>query len=130
MSIVIDDVSLLVEVPGDATLEAVESALRAQGLTLDVSDLSRSVRGWLDAGAPGARDRWLDPVDQIVAGVQGKLKNGQLLSIKPAPRRAVGPDLMALVLGCGGRFVAGTRAWLRVHRAQKPRPTAPFDFPR
>src|SRR5258706_2181761 len=129
MSIVIDDVSLLVEVPGDATLEAVESALRAQGLTLDVSDLSRSVRGWLDAGAPGARDRWLDPVDQIVAGLEGTLKSGQVLFIHPTPRRAVGPDLLALVLGCRGRFVTVTRAWLRVPKIGVTRPSTPFVFP-
>jgi len=128
MKIDIDPVSLLVDVGGDVPLEAVEAALRraSPALTLDVTDFSRSVRGWLDAGAPGARDRWLDPVDQIVAGLEGTLKNGQLLSIRPAPRRAVGPDLMALAIGCGGRFVTITRAWLRVHKVGAARPSAPF----
>jgi alkyldihydroxyacetonephosphate synthase len=132
MKIDIDPVSLLVDVGGNVPLEAVEAALRAASpaLTLDVSDLSRSVRGWLDAGAPGARDRWLDPVDQIVAGLEGTLKNGQLFSLRPAPRRAVGPDLMALAIGCGGRFLTITRAWLRVHRVGVARPSAPFVLER
>jgi alkyldihydroxyacetonephosphate synthase len=128
--IAIDEVSLLVEVAGEVPLDELEGALGARGLTLDAPDLSRSVRGWLDAGAPGARDRWLDPADQIVAGLEGTLRDGRTLRIAPAPRRAVGPDLTALVLGCGGRFVTTTRAWLRVHKVGVARPSAPFDAPR
>ena len=37
-------------------------------------------------------------------------------SIRPAPRRAVGPDLTALFVGAGGRFGRIDRAWMRVHR--------------
>jgi alkyldihydroxyacetonephosphate synthase len=134
--IAIDRTSLLVEVSGESTLDQIETELRASGLTLavDASALAMTVREWIDRGAPGARDAWSDPVDQLVAGFEATLKDGRALSIRPAPRRAVGPDLQALVLGCGGRFATLTKAWLRVHfvdaaralRADAP----PFVWPR
>ena len=43
------------------------------------------------------------------------LANGDPLEVRPAPRRAVGPDLAALVVGARGRFATVTGAWLRVH---------------
>ncbi len=114
-------------------LDALEQWLGVSGLTLDVKVPSPSVpvADWLAHGAPGARDRWLDPVDQLLAGLDATLNDGRTLSIKPAPRRSVGPDLTALFVGAGGRFGKIDRAWLRVHPAgvQRPR-SAPFVFER
>lgn len=132
MSVTIDRTSLLVEVDGETTLADVETTLVREGLTLDVERdaLTFTAREWLDRGAPGARDRWLDPADQLLAGLDATLKDGRTLSIRPAPRRATGPDLVALVVGCGGRFATVTRVWLRIHVLGVARPTAPFDRPR
>ena len=131
--VVVDRTSLLAQVSGESSLDDVEAALRADGLTLsvDASALALSVREWLDRGAPGARDAWKDPADQLVAGFEATLRDGRSLSIRPAPRRAVGPDLQALVLGCAGRFATVTKAWLRVHPIDVTRPEAPsFTWPR
>lgn len=132
MSVTIDRTSLLVDVSGETALADVEAALVREGLTLDVERdaLAFTAREWLDRGAPGARDRWLDPADQLLAGLDATLKDGGTLSIRPAPRRATGPDLVALVVGCSGRFASVTRVWLRVHVLGVARPTAPFDHPR
>ncbi len=43
------------------------------------------------------------------------LTNGRRLEVRPAPRRAVGPDLIALVLGAGECFGSIDHVWLRVH---------------
>lgn len=133
MSVTIDRTSLLADVTGETALADVEAALVREGLTLDVERdaLTLTAREWLDCGAPGARDRWLDPADQLLAGLDATLKDGRTLSIRPAPRRATGPDLVALVVGCGGRFASVTRVWLRIHVLGVARPTAPsFDHPR
>jgi len=84
-----------------------------------------TLASWLAAGAKGARDRWLDPVDQLLAGFDATLPDGQPLSVRPTPRRAVGPDLSALFLGMQGRFGRIDRAWMRVHPVGVARPTSP-----
>jgi len=102
-----------------------EHRLRGEGLTLD-AQLPPGVplSAWLARGAPGARDRWLDPADQLLAGLDATLHGGRPLSIRPAPRRAVGPDLTALFVGAGTRFGTIDRAWMRVHPLGAPRHAA------
>jgi alkyldihydroxyacetonephosphate synthase len=125
-AIAIDRTSLLVEVDASVPLAVCEAALGAEHLTLDVDPtLTRgmTVAAWLGAGAPGARDPWLDPADHVVAGLEATLPDGRLLAVRPAPRRAVGPDLVALVVGMNGRYAKVTRAWLRVHPVGVVRPS-------
>ncbi len=132
----VDRVSLLACVGGAVTLGALERRLASRGLTLDVEAASAEaaeirISEWLARGAPGARDRWLDPVDQLLAGLEATLADGRAMKIRPAPRRAVGPDLTALFLGAGERFGRVDRAWLRVHPRGVPRPvSSPFRLDR
>jgi alkyldihydroxyacetonephosphate synthase len=113
----LDRQSLLVLADGRTDLAKLEDFLRASGLTLGVHIPGEpvTVAAWLASGAPGARDRWEDPVDQLLAGLDARLADGRLLTIKPAPRRSVGPDLCSLFVGAGGRFGTVERAWLRAH---------------
>ena len=132
MNLQIDPISLLVAADSELTLTAVEAALTAKGFTLDVAivEHKKTVREWIDAGMPGTRDKWLDPADQVLAGFEANLSTGQALQIRAAPRRSVGPDLSALVLGCGGRFAKVTKAWLRMHKVGVERPsTSKFVAP-
>jgi alkyldihydroxyacetonephosphate synthase len=125
----VDRTSLLASVDAGVNLASLEQHLVAEGLTLDVgfADPAPTVRAWLESGAPGARDRWLDPADQVLAGLDATLADGRTLAIAPAPRRAVGPDLTALFVGAGGRFGRIDRAWLRVHLRGVRRPeSTPF----
>ena len=113
----IDRPSLLAEVSATTTLGACEDALRESGLTLDLAALDRDtpIGTWLARGAVGARDPWSDPADHLVAGLEATMHDGTKLSIRPTPRRAVGPDLIALVVGMSDRYARIERAWLRVH---------------
>lgn len=115
-----DATSLLAEVDGATTLDALETELAARGLTLrvplDGGRGAKTVAAWIAEGAPGAPNAFFDPADHLLAGADMTLANGDRLTIRPAPRRAVGPDLLALVIGGGGRFATLDRAWLRVHR--------------
>ena len=116
MSFEIDHASLLVRVPGAATLASIERALASADLTLGIDIADLSVGDWLARGAPGAPSSFADPADHLVAGLTATLANGSAtIDVRPAPRRAVGPDLVALLVGCHERFASIDHVWLRVH---------------
>jgi alkyldihydroxyacetonephosphate synthase len=120
--VTVDEDSLLADCPAGVTLRAIESALAPLGLTLGVDgSLDRTVGEWIEAGAPGAPSPFADPADHLIAGLVATSAAGERLVVKPAPRRSVGPDLVALVFGQGGRFFALESAWLRAHRKDAPR---------
>jgi alkyldihydroxyacetonephosphate synthase len=121
----VDRRSLLAYVDGEMTLGEVEASLTVSGLTLDVAGAKgdeQTVASWLAGGARGARETWLDPADHLIAGCEVMLSDGTRFEIRPAPRRAVGPDLVALFVGMGARFGTIERAWLRVHPIGVERP--------
>jgi alkyldihydroxyacetonephosphate synthase len=116
----------LVHTRGEATLATVERALAEAGLTLALGAEappleSTRVADWIAAGAKGAPDPWDDPVDHLVAGFTAVLPSGAPLEVRPAPRRAVGPDLFSLFLGQRGRVGAIASVHLRGHAAARAR---------
>jgi alkyldihydroxyacetonephosphate synthase len=125
--ITIDTVSLLVDVSGAHTLDDLETELSASGFTLALTEVEphATVADWLAKGAPGARSAFMDPVDHLVAGLSATLASGRKLVVRPCPRRAVGPDLIALLVGTQGQLGRVDRAWLRIHPRVGRRPTLP-----
>ena len=120
----LDRESLLVQVDARVLLRCVEASLAFEGLTLDLREVGdASVGDWLGAGAPGARSPWMDPCDHLVAGYVATIGR-ERVDIRPAPRRATGPDLFALVFGHRGRFATLHEVWLRVHTLGVARPVA------
>jgi alkyldihydroxyacetonephosphate synthase len=125
----VDRVSMLVHAAGVATLGEIERVAEAHGFTLglgpDAPGLdATTVSGWIAGGARGAPDPWLDPVDHTVAGLTARLASGAEIEVRPAPRRAVGPDLFALFLGTEGKVGEVTSAHLRVFSRELARPLA------
>ena len=116
--VVFDEASLLAHTPGSATLGSVEKAAAARGLSLRIEgfDAGETVASYLARGAPGSPDAFSDPVDHLVAGFTATMASGKELVVRPAPRRAVGPDLYALFHGMNGRVGVVSSAYLRVHR--------------
>ena len=129
--LVVDRTSMLCEADGSTRLREIERDARAVGLTigLDIGDPEETLSDFLANGAHGLFDPWRDPADHLVAGFEARLPSGKELVVRPAPRRAVGPDLFALVFGMHHRFAKLTRAWLRLHRLDARRPeAAKFSF--
>ena len=128
----IDHASLLAHVTADTPLSLLESELCKCGYTLALVSASEgmAVGAWLESGAKGAPDWWHDPVDQMVAGFEATLCDGRSFKVNPVPRRAVGPDLFALVFGAQRAVVTLDRIWIRIHKVDVPRPmTAAFTPP-
>lgn len=123
----LDRTSMLVHAAGDEKLAAVEAAAKSAGWTLglgpDAPPLGEvTVAKWIAGGARGAQDPYDDPVDHLAAGFTAKLRTGADLEVRVAPRRAVGPDLMALFLGTEEKVGTITSAHLRVHGPARARP--------
>ena len=127
-AITLDRTSMLVDAPGAARLGDLAERLARDGMALcgDPAAMpsASTVSEWIAAGLPGAPDPWLDPVDHVVAGFTARLASGAPLALRPAPRRAVGPDLFALFQGTRDRAGTVTSAWLRVRRAGGAEATA------
>lgn len=126
----IDIKSLLVRVDASQSLDALETDLAARGFTLGVTApadvLTLPVGQWLARGAPGAPSIFADPADHLVAGLEATLLDGKKLDVRPEPRRAVGPDLTALLVGAHERFGRIERVWLRIHSLEARRPAMPL----
>jgi alkyldihydroxyacetonephosphate synthase len=127
----LDEQSLLLEVDATESIADVEDFLTAKALTLGIevnAELAAlSVADWIARGSPGAKSSFADPADHLLAGLVGTLGT-RTIEIRPGPRRAVGPDLVALFAGTGDRLGRVTKAWLRSHRREATRPQ--MDLPR
>jgi FAD/FMN-containing dehydrogenase len=114
----VDERSRLIHVEVGLSLGAVESKLGTFGSSLmTAASPSISVSGYLASGCSGARVADDDPVSQTVAGLDAVTLDGRRLKIRPAPRRAVGPDLVGAVLASGWALAIP----LSVHLVARPR---------
>jgi alkyldihydroxyacetonephosphate synthase len=132
-SITVDAHSLLAHAPAGVRLSAIEDEARKHGATLrlDPAMLNVTLGAWIDAGCPGAVDPFIDPVDHALAGLDAKMPDSRILRVRPAPRRAVGPDLVALFVGTRGRFGTPLAAHVRLHADGARRATtSPVTFER
>jgi FAD/FMN-containing dehydrogenase len=59
-------------------------------------------------------------VEQRLAGLDAVLASGARLNLRPAPRRATGPDLGALFVGAEGRIGRVERIWIRAKPKNQP----------
>jgi len=126
----VDQVSRIIHVQAGITLGVVEKRVNDHGWTLGVPKAlhGEQVGAWLARGAPGRADKGNDPVAQSVAGFEMVLPSGAELSIRPAPRRAVGPDLIRAAIGARGRLGVIVGAHL-VAQAKMAETSFAFSFP-
>ncbi|HEX3775515.1 MAG TPA: FAD-binding protein [Polyangiaceae bacterium] len=129
----LDEMSELVEVDAMLTLGTLEALLSRAGFTLALRgavDWSSSVASWIGLGFPGSTDSFADPVSSRSAGFEARA-GGIEARVRTAPRRATGPDLLALFAGARGAIGVVERASLVVRRRDAPEPRVePFDWDR
>ena len=99
----VDEASRIAHVGAGMGSAELEARLRPEELSLGCLAENESLGSWIARGAPGRRPSADDAVDQVLCGAEIMLADGRLLRIRPAPRRAVGPDLLGALLGGRGR---------------------------
>jgi alkyldihydroxyacetonephosphate synthase len=129
----LDATSRLAEVDARLSLGAVQALLSRSGVSLRLaanSDWSISIADWVAAGFPGAKDAWADPVATRVAGFEATAGAVQA-RVRAAPRRATGPNLLALFAGARGAIGQLDRAILAVEPINAvPARAQAFDWDR
>jgi alkyldihydroxyacetonephosphate synthase len=125
-----DEVSHLAHAEAGISLAALGDDMRRRGRALPMRrELPADALGtWLARGAPGARCHDDDPVEQLVAGLTAVLPDGRVLELRPAPRRAVGPDLVSALIGAEGRLGIITAVHI-LTRPRRPMHELYFLFP-
>jgi alkyldihydroxyacetonephosphate synthase len=71
--------------------------------------------GWISTRAAGQFSTKYGKIEDMVLGIEVVLPDGNLLNIKPVPRRSVGPSLKDLFLGGEGTLGIVTRASISIH---------------
>ena len=94
-----------------------EKTLNDQGLTcghrpqsLEIS----TVGGWAACRGGGQESSRFGKIEDIVVGLKAVLPDGQLLEVRPLPKRATGPSVLDLIIGSEGTLAVITELTLRV----------------
>jgi alkyldihydroxyacetonephosphate synthase len=126
----VDAISGIATFPGTTRLVEIERAAQAKGLSLGLNGPvpELTLAAFIDAGLPGVPDPFADPVRGHVCGLEarGPVAHFNLLA---APRRATGPNLIALCIGAAGAIARVERATLALVRRDAVATYAPAASP-
>jgi alkyldihydroxyacetonephosphate synthase len=130
---VVDDASLLVDVPAGAFGHGLEEELREDhGLALGHRPQSvaiSTVGGWLACRSAGQYSTRYGKIEDMVVGLEVALADGRLIRTGGNARAATGPDLTQLFVGSEGTLGVITQARLRVHPLPEAERRAAWAFP-
>jgi len=94
-----------------------ENFLNRYGYTLGhfpQSIYTSTVGGWISTKAIGQFSVKYGGIEDMLLGLEAIIPPGELLSFKPDPRAAVGPDLKSLFIESEGLFGIITKAYLKI----------------
>ncbi len=121
--VVVDETSLLAEVPAGTFGPDLEQALRGAGSGYTLGHFPQSFElstlgGWIACRSAGQYSTRYGKIEDMVVGLEVALADGRVVRTGGrAPREATGPSLTQLFTGSEGVLGVITRAWLRVHPA-------------
>lgn len=113
----IDARDALLEVRAETTLAAAEAEAAKAGMTLappTPGAQGLTVRAFLEGAHAGLRVGGGGRLEPMVIAVRARFPDGETFGSRLTPRRAAGPDVLHLILGCEGRFAAVEGATLRL----------------
>jgi alkyldihydroxyacetonephosphate synthase len=114
----LDEFSLVAELEAGIMGANLELELNRRGYSagnIPQSLYCSTLGGWISTRAAGQFSTKYGKIEDMVLGMEVVLPNGNLLNIRPVPRRSVGPSLKDLFLGGEGTLGIVTRAIISVH---------------
>jgi len=128
----LDEVSLVAEFEAGIIGANLELELNHRGYSagnIPQSLYCSTLGGWISTRAAGQFSTKYGKIEDMVLGMEVVLPDGNLLNIKPVPRRSVGPSLKELFLGGEGALGIVTKATISVHPLPKLTIKQSFVFP-
>jgi alkyldihydroxyacetonephosphate synthase len=118
----LDEVSLVAEFEAGIMGANLELELSRRGYSagnIPQSVYCSTLGGWISTRAAGQFSTKYGKIEDMVLGMEVVLPDGNLLNIRPVPRRSVGPSLKDLFLGGEGTLGIVTRATISIHPLPK-----------
>jgi alkyldihydroxyacetonephosphate synthase len=128
----LDELSLAAEFEAGIMGANLELELNRRGYSagnIPQSLYCSTLGGWISTRAAGQFSTKYGKIEDMVLGMEVVLPDGNLLNIKPVPRRSVGPSLRDLFLGGEGALGIVTRATISIHPLPKLTVKQSFVFP-
>ena len=127
----LDEMSLVAEFEGGIIGANLERELNHRGFSMGSIPQSlycSTLGGWIATRAVGQFSTKYGKIEDMVLGMEVVLPDGNLLNIKPVPRRSTGPSLKDLFLGSEGTLGIVTKAVVSVHPLPKGTVKQSFNF--
>ena len=128
----LDETSLVAEFEAGIIGANLERELNHMGYStgnIPQSLFCSTLGGWISTRAAGQFSTKYGKIEDMVLGMEVVLPDGNLLKIRPVPRRSVGPSLKDLFLGGEGTLGIVTKATLSVHPLPELTIKQSFVFP-
>lgn len=113
----LDHENNLVTVEAGMNGKMFEEALNAEGYTcghLPQSLTISTVGGWAACRGGGQESSRFGKIEDIVVGLKAVMPDGQVLAVRPLPRRASGPSVLDVVVGNEGTLAIITELTMRI----------------
>jgi alkyldihydroxyacetonephosphate synthase len=115
----IDETNRVVRLEAGTNGGVLEAALREAGYTCghypQSIDMS-TVGGWAACRGTGQSSSRYGGIEDMIVGMKVVLPSGEVLEVRHAPRRAVGPSLLELFIGSEGTFGIIVELTMRIWR--------------
>lgn len=127
----INETALTATVQAGKRGDAFEKEIQERGYSMGNFPQSialSTVGGWVATRASGQFSTRYGSMEDMLIGFEAVLASGEVVRLRPAPRRSAGPDLCGLLLGSEGTLAVLTELDVRIHPPPEHTRSAAYEF--